>query len=186
MPNRAIFLDRDGTINEDPGYISNPDDVVLIPKAAEALSLLKKNSYKLIVISNQSGIARGIMSRDDVVNVNARINKLLNKKTVKIDAFYFCHAHPDFSTKEECKCRKPSPKLVYEAAKDFNVEMRESFFIGDAVSDIECGKNAGLRTILVRTGKGMESLSILQKENNFPSFVADNLFNACKYILPDN
>lgn len=182
MPNRAVFLDRDGTINEDPGYLSDPADVVLIPKAAEALAALKKKGFKLIVISNQSGIARGIMNREDVEKVNNKINELLLKKSAGIDAFYFCHAHPEFSTPEECECRKPSPKLVFNAAKDLEIELSESYFVGDTVSDIECGKNAGLRTILVKTGNGMETLSILQKDNNFPSFVAENLFHAYEFI----
>jgi D,D-heptose 1,7-bisphosphate phosphatase len=185
MPNRAVFLDRDGTINEDPGYISDPANVVLIPQAAEALAGLNKKGFKLLVISNQSGIARGIMSRKDVERVNNKINELLLKNNVSIDAFYFCHAHPEFSTPEECKCRKPSPKLVFEAAEDFEIEMNGSYFVGDNVSDIECGKNAGLRTILVKTGKGVESLSILQKDNNFPSFVAENLFHAFEYIIAE-
>ena len=186
MSNRAIFLDRDGTINEDPGYISDPSDVILIPRAAEALAALKKKGFKLIVVSNQSGIARGIMSREDVEKVNKRINELLLKNNVSIDAFYFCHAHPDFSTPEECECRKPSPYLVLKAAQDYGIELNKSYFIGDTVADIECGKNAGLRTILVKTGKGAESLSILQKDNNFPSFVAENLFNACEFIIKEN
>jgi D,D-heptose 1,7-bisphosphate phosphatase len=185
MPNRAVFLDRDGTINEDPGYISDPANVVLIPQAAEALAGLNKKGFKLIVISNQSGIARGIMSSKDVERVNNKINELLLKNNVSIDAFYFCHAHPEFSTPEECECRKPSPKLVLEAAEDFEIEMNQSYFVGDNVSDIECGKNAGLRTILVKTGKGEESLSILQKDNNFPSFVAENLFHAFKFIIAE-
>jgi D,D-heptose 1,7-bisphosphate phosphatase len=185
MPNRAVFLDRDGTINEDPGYISDPANVVLIPQAAEALAGLNKKGFKLIVISNQSGIARGIMSSKDVERVNKKINELLLKNNVSIDAFYFCHAHPEFSTPEECECRKPSPKLVFEAAEDFEIELNHSYFVGDNVSDIECGKNAGLRTILVKTGKGVESLSILQKDNNFPSFVAENLFHAFEFIIAE-
>jgi D,D-heptose 1,7-bisphosphate phosphatase len=183
MSNRAIFLDRDGTINEDPGYISDPEKVVLLPDAGKALATLKKNGFLLLVISNQSGIARGIMKSEDVDKVNDRINQLLEKYDVSLDAFYYCHAHPEYSSEEECECRKPSPKLVYGAAENFKVELNQSYFIGDAVSDIECGKNAGLSTILVKTGKGVESLSILQKDNNFPSFVADNLLNACEFIL---
>jgi len=186
MSNPAIFLDRDGTINEDPGYISDPEKLVLIPEAGTALSLLKKNGYLLVVISNQSGIARGLMTAEDVDRVNSRLNSLLEKFNVKIDAFYYCPGHPEFSTEEECECRKPSTKLLFEAVNKFNIDLNKSYFVGDLVSDIECGKNAGIKTILVRTGKGEESFSILQKENNFPTFVADNLLNACNFILADN
>jgi len=185
MPNLAIFLDRDGTLNEDPGYISDPEKVVLFPETGNALALLKKYGFLLIVISNQSGIARGLMSGKDVDAVNERINNLLSEYKVKIDAFYYCPAHPDYSSEDECGCRKPSAKLLYEAAKEFNIDLQKSYFIGDSVSDVQCGKNAGIKTILVRTGKGEESISILHKENNFPTFVADNLLNACNFILAD-
>ncbi|MCL4279396.1 MAG: HAD-IIIA family hydrolase, partial [Ignavibacteriaceae bacterium] len=137
------------------------------------------------VISNQSGIARGIMSNEDVDAVNEKINSLLTAFKVSIDAFYYCPAHPDYSTPEECECRKPSPKMIFDAAAEFNVDLNQSYFIGDTVADIDCGKNAGLKTILVKTGKGEESFSILQKENNFPTFVAENLANACNLILGD-
>jgi D,D-heptose 1,7-bisphosphate phosphatase len=185
MSNHAVFLDRDGTLNEDPGYISNPEQVVLYPETGEALSLLKKYGFLLIIISNQSGIARGLMTNKDVDAVNDKINSLLAEFKVKVDAFYYCPAHPDYSSEEECDCRKPSPKLVFEAAKEFNVDLNKSYFIGDTVADIQCGKNAGLKTILVRTGKWEESFSILQKENNFPTFVANDLLNATNFILAD-
>ena len=185
MSNHAVFLDRDGTLNEDPGYISDPEKVVLFPETGGALSTLKKYGFLLIVISNQSGIARGMMTREDVDAVNQRINSLLSEHKVKIDAFYYCPAHPDYSSEEECGCRKPSTKLLMEAATEFNINLEKSYFIGDSVSDVQCGKNAGIKTILVRTGKGEESFSILQKENNFPTFVANNLINACTFILGD-
>jgi D,D-heptose 1,7-bisphosphate phosphatase len=185
MPNPAVFLDRDGTLNEDPGYISDPEKVILFPETGRALALLKKYGFMLIVISNQSGIARGIMTSQDVDSVNEKINSLLSEYKVGIDAFYYCPAHPDYSTEDECSCRKPSAKLLLEAAKEYNIDLDKSYFIGDSVSDIQCGKNAGIKTILVRTGKGEESFSILQKENNFPTFVANNLINACNFILSD-
>ena len=183
MPSKAVFLDRDGTLNKDPGYIGNPDDVKLLPGTGKGLFNLKKSGYLLVVISNQSGIARGLISETDVINVNIRINELLNEFNVQIDAFYFCPAHPDFSSEEECKCRKPSPELVFLAVKEHNIDISQSFFIGDSVSDIMCGFNAGLKTILVKTGNGMEALSILQKENKIPSFIAENISDAGNYIL---
>ena len=185
MSNLAVFLDRDGTLNEDPGYISDPEQVVLFSDTGDALALLKKYGFLLIVISNQSGIGRGLMKSEDVDAVNEKINQILSEYKVKIDAFYYCPAHPDYSSEEECECRKPSPKLLLEAASEFNVDLQSSYFIGDTIADIQCGKNAGIKTILVKTGKGEESFSILQKENNFPTFVAENLLNASKFILGD-
>lgn len=182
----AVFLDRDGTLNEDPGYLGDPDLVKLFPGTGEALSLLKnKLNFKLIVISNQSGIARGLITKKSVESVNQRINELLSGSNVSIDKFYYCPYHPDFSSKEDCLCRKPSPKLIYEAVAEFNLELSGSYFIGDSYADIICGKNAGVKTILVRTGSGEETISILQMEKNFPSFVANNLLEASEFIKND-
>jgi D-glycero-D-manno-heptose 1,7-bisphosphate phosphatase len=186
MPFKAVFLDRDGTLNEDPGYIGNPKDVKLFPRTGEALFNLSKSGFKLIVISNQSGIGRGIITKDDVENVNRKINEILKIDKVQIDAFYYCPAHPDFSTESESKCRKPSPYLVFLASNENQINLEQSYFIGDSVSDIECGNNAGLSTILVKTGNGKEALSILQNGNKLPSFVAENIFDAGNYIVQQN
>jgi len=184
MTNKAVFLDRDGTLNFDPGYLGNPKNLKLFPDSGNVLAELKnKHHFKLIVISNQSGIARGIITEEEVISVNKELNKKLLEFNVQIDAFYYCPFHPDFSSKEECLCRKPSPKMIFDAARDFNINLSNSYFIGDSASDIKAGKSADLITILVKTGYGAESISILQKENNFPSFVAENLTEACKFII---
>lgn len=184
---KAVFLDRDGTLNEDPGYISDPNKLILFPDTGTSLSLLKnKFHFKLIVISNQSGIARGLMTKDEVNLVNAELNKKLSKFDVQIDAFYYCPFHPDFNREDECACRKPSPKMILEAAQDFNIDIKTSYFIGDSEADICAATNAGLKSILVKTGKGAESISILQNGNNFPSFVAENLTEACNFIINDS
>jgi len=182
----AVFLDRDGTINEDPGYLGEPSNVKLFPGAAKALANLKsKLDCKLIVISNQSGIARGVITKQMVENVNEKINELLLVEQTSIDAFYYCPYHPDYNSEEECECRKPSPKLIFKAAKDFQIDLAKSYFVGDTSSDVICGFNAGLKTVLVKTGYGMESISILQKQNKIPTFVAENLEQACKFIIKD-
>ena len=186
MTNHAVFLDRDGTLNIDPGYLGNPDDVQLLPKVGEGLSLLKKtHSFLLVVVSNQSGIARGLITKEQVDSVNSRINILLKDYKVEIDAFYYCPYHPDFNDSQSTICRKPSPEMVLKAAEDFNIDLSKSYLIGDSVSDVLCGINAGIKTILVKTGGGEDSLSILQNENNFPSFVADNFFDAANFIIKD-
>ena len=186
MPNYAIFLDRDGTINEDPGYLGELNKVYLLPGAGEGLSILRnKYDFKLIVISNQSGIARGILTHDMVQNINSKINKLLQQFNVRIDDFYYCPFHPEFSSNEECQCRKPSPELVNKAADEHNIDLSKSYFIGDMVTDIECGKNAGLKTILVETGNGKKALETLKIQNNLPSFVAQNILDSCNFIQND-
>ena len=186
MSNRAVFLDRDGTLNEDPGYLGDPGKVKLLPFVGEILSRLKNEfNYCLIVISNQSGIARGLITAKQVDRVNEKINILLKEFNVSIDKFYYCPFHPDFSTKENYNCRKPSTEMVEKAVEEFDIDLSNSFFIGDSVTDIECGMNAGVKTILVKTGYGRESLYMLQKENKIPNFVAENFLDAGNFILTD-
>jgi D,D-heptose 1,7-bisphosphate phosphatase len=184
--NKAIFLDRDGTINEDPGYLGNPEQVVLLPTVGEALYTLKNQlNFLLIVVSNQSGVARGLITEEDVRHVNHRINELLSAYNVNIDEFYYCTTHPEFNSEDECLCRKPSPKMILDAAKKFDIDISKSYLIGDNVSDIECAYNVGCKSILVKTGYGLESINVLQKQNKFPSFVAENLMDATNFIIKD-
>jgi histidinol-phosphate phosphatase family protein len=185
--NKAVFLDRDGTLNEDPGYIGDPKKLNLFPETGQALALLKNDyNFILIVVSNQSGVARGLITKEDVEAVNDEINNQLQKFNVKIDAFYYCPFHPDFNNEDECSCRKPSPKMIMEAANDLNVDLSKSYLIGDSIADLRAGQSAGVNAILVKTGNGTESFSILQKENYLPSFVAENLTDASKFIIKDS
>lgn len=186
MSEKAVFLDRDGTLNYDPGYIGDPADLTLFPDAGIVLATLKnKHQFKLIVISNQSGVARGLITEEQVKKVNDELNKHLSEFNVQIDGFYYCPHHPDFSEKDKCNCRKPSPKMILDAAKEFNIELKESYLIGDSESDIKAAINAGVKSILVKTGNGEDAISILQNGNNFPSFVAENLTIACNFIIKD-
>lgn len=187
MSYKAVFLDRDGTLNYDPGYISDPKALVLFQDTGSVLSTLKNQChFKLIVVSNQSGVARGLITEEQVKAVNEEMNRQLAKFNVQIDAFYYCPFHPDFSDEEKCKCRKPSPKMIFDAAKEFNISLDNSYMIGDSDSDIKAALNAGIKSILVKTGNGAESISILQNGNNFPSFVANNLTKACSFIIYDS
>lgn len=187
MFSKAVFLDRDGTLNYDPGYLGNPNDLELFSDTGNVLAALKnKFQFKLIVISNQAGIARGIITEEQVISVNNELNKKLSEFNVQIDAFYYCPFHPDFSSEEDCLCRKPSPKMILDASNDLNIDLSKSYFVGDTAADIIAGLTVQLKTILVKTGKGVESISILQNGNNFPSFVAENLTEAYKFIINDS
>ena len=187
MLSKAVFLDRDGTLNFDPGYLGDPLDLELFSDTGRVLSELKnKFQFKLIIISNQAGIARGLITEDQVISVNNELNRKLLEFNVQIDAFYYCPFHPDFNSEEDCLCRKPSPKMILDAAKDLNVDLSKSYFIGDTAADIIAGLTAQLKTILVKTGNGAESISILQNGNYFPSFVAENLTEAYKFIINDS
>jgi len=187
MLSKAVFLDRDGTLNFDPGYLGDPLDLELFSDTGVILSELKnKFQFKLIIISNQAGIARGLITEEQVISVNNELNRKLLEFNVQIDAFYYCPFHPDFNSEEDCLCRKPSPKMILDAAKDLNVDLSKSYFIGDTAADIIAGLTAQLKTILVKTGKGAETISILQNGNIFPSFVANNLTEAYKFIINDS
>ena len=149
---KAIFLDRDGTINVDKGYVHKPEDFVFMAGAPEAIRQMNKFGYKVIVISNQSGIARGFFTSDDVVKLHEHINLELNKYGARIDAYYFCPHHPDYDM--ECDCRKPKTGLIEQAVKDFNIDLTQSWMIGDKASDLECAGNIGLKAVLLLTGYG--------------------------------
>lgn len=183
MSSKALFLDRDGTINYDPGYLGDPEKVKLIEGAGEALARLQQGyNYRLIVVSNQSGVARGMISTADVEAVNKRIASLLKADGAEIDRFYYCPHHPDYSSAEESICRKPSPAMILQAVQDYDIDVEQSFMIGDSDKDVLCGMNAGVKTVLVLTGNGREAFSVLHKQNKLPNFVAENLVDASKAI----
>ncbi len=187
MANKAVFFDRDGTLNLDPGYLGNPDLVNLYPGVPEQISKLRNEfNFKIIVISNQSGIARGLITEKNVLEVNKKISELISGSGGKIDAFYYCPYHPDFSSKLDSECRKPSPQMVLKAAEEFNIDLKNSYFVGDSKVDIECGINAGLKTILIKNTLSDEEINILHKEGKSPNFVADNFIDACRFIYEDH
>ena len=138
--------------------------------------------FKLIVVSNQAGISRGLLSYEQVDKVNERISYLLISDQIRIEKFYYCPSHPEFSTEDECKCRKPSPKMILDASKDFNIDLSESYLIGDRASDIESGLNAGVYSILLASDILKEQISLLQNHQKSANFVADNFRHAVSKI----
>lgn len=147
-PAPALFLDRDGTIMVEVDHCHRPEDVALYPGVREAMLQAREAGYRLIVITNQSGIGRGYFSEHDLHRVNARLAELLGPAAP--DGLYFCPDHPDRATHR----RKPSPGMIEEACRDFPIRIEESWMIGDKAIDVQCGVNAGARGILVRTGYG--------------------------------
>jgi UDP-glucose-4-epimerase GalE len=176
---KAVFLDRDGTINDDPGYLSHPDQMNLLPKVGEALSQLKAAGYLLVVVSNQSGVSRGLIDIEMMPQIHKKLDQLLAPWGVAIDRYELCFHCPD----EQCECRKPKPKLILDAAKILNIDVSRSFMIGDKVSDIDAGRSASCKgSILVRTGDGKHSEKQLEKSQT--SFVVvDSLFDAAQWVL---
>lgn len=148
----AVFLDRDGTLLRLVPYLKDPERAQLYAGAVEALRSLQAAGARLVVVTNQAGIARGLMTRDDVARVNRRLMARLAVAGVWLDAVEVCPHHPDFTG--PCRCRKPAPGLLTRAARRLRIDLGRSWLIGDSVSDIEAGEAAGTRTALVRTGYG--------------------------------
>ncbi len=156
MSKRAVFLDRDGTIVDDPGFLHEPEKVKLLPGAAEAIRRLNDAGYHVIVVSNQSGIARGLYSVRDYEMVQERLGALLTAHGARIDAAYFCPHHPQFPGPggASCECRKPGLKLFHEAQAAFDIDFSRSWWIGDRLSDVQPALLVGGSAILVATGEG--------------------------------
>lgn len=152
MSNKAIFLDRDDTLIEDPGYINNPDQVRLLEGIPETLSKLKAMGYKLVVVSNQSAVARGIVTEEMLAQIHNRLEQLLARKGVFLDGIYYCPYHPDGVVpryRRDSDHRKPNPGMLLDAAKDMDIDLTESWMVGNGPGDIEAGARAGCKTILV-------------------------------------
>lgn len=184
MKNPAVFFDRDGTLIVDKHYLRDPGGIEFIKGVPGALAALKKAGFKIIVISNQSGIARGLLTHDDVIAIHSKINILLMKEAgAEIDAFYYCPHHPDFVSEGDCDCRKPSPKMVLQAAAEHNIDLSRSFFVGDKDIDIQCGINANLPSILFGENIMAETISNLKKAGKIPKFISSNFDEICRFIL---
>ena len=187
MTNRAIFLDRDGTLNEEDGYISSPERFRLYSFAAEAVRLINQSDWKAIVLTNQSGVARGYFTETTLIEIHERMEESLRLQGARIDAIYYCAHHPDYGSppyRLDCDCRKPRPGLVVKAARDLNLDLSRSYVIGDRYRDVEAGHAAGARGVMVLTGLGRE-----EYENDqlywprHPDHVAEDLLEAVKWIL---
>ena len=162
---KAIFLDRDGTINVEKDYIYKSEDLVFEEGSIEALKTFKNLGYILIVVSNQSGIARGYFTEEDLNIFNNNMNEILKKNGVEITEFYCCPHHPDGigEYKKVCECRKPNNKMIEDAIKKYNINREKSYMIGDKTSDIGAGLKSNLKTVLVKTGYGLKDMEKVDK-----------------------
>lgn len=185
MPEAAVFLDRDGTINEEVNYLSRIEDLQLIPGAIEAIRLLNQAQIRAIVISNQAGVARGFFTEDRVKQIHDHLNKILISSDARLDGIYYCPHHPTAGKgkyKIDCDCRKPKPGLLFQAARAFDIDLNMSYLIGDKKTDLDAGRAAGCRTILVRTGYGKQTEQELGIED-WPDYIADHVLAAVRWIL---
>jgi D-glycero-D-manno-heptose 1,7-bisphosphate phosphatase len=174
----AIFLDRDGVLNEDVGYVYRPEDLTILDGVVESLTTLKAKGFLLIVVTNQSGVARGKFDLKAVNAFNTHLEKsIIDQGGPQIDRFFVCPHHPDGVVKEyakNCDCRKPAPGLILEAAKVFGIDLKKSWMVGDKDSDVLCAKNAGVHAILAQSDKYPQSTKGVS--------LASDLKDALKYI----
>lgn len=183
----AVFLDRDGTINEQMGYINHTCRFQLLPGAGQAIKRLNDANIPVIVVSNQSGLARGYFPEELLVEVHNKMHTLLAEEGARVDAIYYCPHHPEAKEKrfrESCDCRKPKPGLILQASKELGLDPEKSFVVGDRWSDIKTAANCGATSILVRTGYGRgDELYIGPSQKIQPDFKADDLMMAVDWIL---
>jgi D-glycero-D-manno-heptose 1,7-bisphosphate phosphatase len=184
---RAVFLDRDGTVNEEVGYLSDLNQLRLIPGAAGAIRRLNEAGLLVVLVTNQSGVARGYFPESFVHETHALLGRMLEAAGARLDGVYYCPHHPKAGSTDltrECDCRKPATGLLDRAAADLDIDLQGSFMVGDKWSDVELGQRAGCRTILVRTGFGHEAPGNARPSGlREPDFTAHDLAEATDWVL---
>ena len=187
MAHAAVFLDRDGTINEEVGYMNHLDRFTLIPQAGHAIRLLNQNGLKTVVITNQSGVARGYFPESLVHRVHDKMLGLLKKEGARLDGIYYCPHHPEMGKppyRQKCRCRKPNTGLIEEAVKTLEIDCSKSYVIGDRGLDIEIAQRIGAKGILVLTGYGKGEWEYFRDQwLADPDYVARDLYEATQWIL---
>jgi D-glycero-D-manno-heptose 1,7-bisphosphate phosphatase len=187
MTNHAIFLDRDGTLNEEDGHVTAPEQFRLYSFSAEAVRLINQSGRKAIVLTNQSGIARDYLTEATLIEIHELMEESLRLQDARIDAIYYCPHHPEYGSppyRLDCDCRKPKPGLVEKAARDFNLDLSRCYVIGDRYRDIEAGHTAGVRGVMIMTGLGRGEYE--KGHRNWPrqpDHVAEDLLEAVKWVL---
>ncbi|ADL11772.1 D-glycero-alpha-D-manno-heptose-1,7-bisphosphate 7-phosphatase [Acetohalobium arabaticum] len=185
----AVFMDRDGTVSKEIGYVNHGDRFELLPRTSAAVKLLNNVGIKAILATNQAGVARGYFPEERINEVHDKLKQLLAEDEAYLDAIYYCKHHPDVGEGEynkDCNCRKPKPGMLKEAAKDFDLDLEESYMIGDKISDIEMAKRVGATGILVLTGYGQGVYEYEQQDWPVePDYIADDLFDAVDWILKE-
>jgi D-glycero-D-manno-heptose 1,7-bisphosphate phosphatase len=182
---RAVFLDRDGTLNTDVGYLHRLEDLELYPWTADALRLLKRAGYLLVVVTNQSGIAQGLIDPAFVQICHDEMRRRLQRGGADLDALYYCSHHPRGTVEGlsiDCRCRKPSPGMIEDAARDLGIDPTQSWVVGDKWLDVQLGQAVGARSILVRTGWGTEHEQ-KRPHGQHVDAICDNLIHAVSVIL---
>ncbi|WP_417911189.1 D-glycero-alpha-D-manno-heptose-1,7-bisphosphate 7-phosphatase [Candidatus Electronema sp. PJ] len=183
----AVFLDRDGTLNEQMGYINHLSRFVLLPGVAQAIRKLNEHRIPAVVVTNQSGLARGYFPLALLDAVHAEMERQLAAEGAHLDGIYVCPHHPEAKVvqyRQACRCRKPRPGLLEQAAAELRLDLSRSFMVGDRWSDVECGVRAGVAPILVLTGYGRGELAYLEPEKEIqPAVIAQDVLEAVERII---
>ena len=186
MNAKAVFLDKDGTLIEDMPYNVDPELIRLSAGALEALRLLQDLGYRLIVVTNQSGVARGYFQEEKLRQVEERLRQLLSSAGIRLSGFYYCPHHPQGVVSQyalECPCRKPRPGMLYDAARECHLDLRASWLVGDILNDVEAGNRAGCRTILIDNRHETEWILTPIRE---PGFLVKDLKEAAQVITSES
>lgn len=185
---KVIFLDRDGTINEEVNYLHKPEDLQILPGVPEAIKLLRDGGFKILVVTNQAGVARGYYSCRDVEVLHEYLNQQLKKSGAWIDRFYYCPHHPVHGIgeyKRACHCRKPETGMFEQAGQEYDVDKEHSYMIGDKLLDVEAGNRYGVHGILVGTGYGRQihQEQLEKQEDVIYDVYQETLMDAARYIM---
>jgi D-glycero-D-manno-heptose 1,7-bisphosphate phosphatase len=187
MVHRAVFLDRDGTINDEVGYVNHIERFNLLPHVGQAIQLLNQHRLKAVVITNQSGVARGYFPESLIHEVHQKLQDLLKKEGAHLDGIYYCPHHPDIGVppyRQRCRCRKPATGLIEQAVKELSLDTSQSYMVGDRGVDIEFAQQVGTKAILVLTGYGKGEWEYFgDRWRVKPAYVAKDLFEAVQWIL---
>ena len=187
MAQKAVFLDRDGTINEEVGYVNHIDRFSLLPRVEPAIRLLNERGLKAVVVTNQSGVARGYFPESLIHQVHEKMEALLREKGAHLDGIYYCPHHPEVGRppyRQRCRCRKPETGLIEEAVRQLGIDCSKSYMVGDRGKDVEFAHRMGARGILVLTGYGRGEWEYGQSQwGKRPHHVAWDLFDAVQWIL---
>jgi D-glycero-D-manno-heptose 1,7-bisphosphate phosphatase len=190
MKNRAIFIDRDGTLNEEVGYITGISQFRLFDFAAQSIKMINDAGWYAVIITNQAGIARGQYTEAFLRHLHAEMESSLRQRGARLDAIYYCPHHPDFGVppyRQDCNCRKPKPGLIDKASRDLSLDLKECYVIGDRIRDVETGHAAGARSVMVMTGYGREEYADQRMAlTRQPDHVCENLLEAVRWILNNN
>jgi D-glycero-D-manno-heptose 1,7-bisphosphate phosphatase len=182
----AVFFDRDGTLNEEVEFLSAPEQLRLIPGAGRAVRAVNENGFLAVVISNQSGIARGLFTEADLIPIHAKFRQELGANGARIDRIYYCPHHPTAGIppyRVDCECRKPRPGMLRRAEEEMGVDLSGSYVIGDRTVDVLAGRNAGAKGILVLTGYGVTAAGECREQGIVPDYIAPSVGEAVNFIL---